>query len=223
MEQQLTDVLAWLAPHALVLALALPPVIRCVGHLVPEELFMISMGVLAARAPSAGQAATLLGAVLLSQLLTDQTVYLVGCWLRPRLQRFPAIASRLERVTARLASSPAALLGLIPGRVLPLGRAAWLAGAGVVAIPWPRFALVDLLALVTHVAVWSGMGWWLAGDLLRLQTSAELGRVLGLWLAAALVGAIIAVLVWRRRPSWQPTTTRAMRKAAATVRRWGGE
>lgn len=195
----LTDLIAWLEPHAILLALVLPPVIRVVGHWLPEELFMVAMGVLAARSGSANTAALILGAVLASHFLTDQIVYMLGRWLRPRLNRFPRIEGRLRVVTDRLMESPPALLGLVPARVLPLGRGAWLAACGVVRVPWPRFAAVDLAALVVHLAVWSGLGWWFAGDLQRLSTSAETGKLVGTWLAVALITAISAVLLWRAR------------------------
>ena len=87
-EQHLFDLLAWLEPRAIFFALALPPVIRVVGHWLPEELFMICMGVLAARSGSLAGAAVLLGAVFVSHFVSDQVVYLIGCWLRPRLDRF---------------------------------------------------------------------------------------------------------------------------------------
>ncbi len=199
----LTDLISWLEPHALLLALVLPPVIRVVGHWIPEELFMIAMGVLAARADSAGAAALILGAVVVSQFLTDQAVYIAGRWLRPRLDRFPRIENRLRFVTDRLAESRVALLGLVPARVLPLGRGAWLAACGVVRVPWPRFAAVDLAALVVHLAVWSGLGWWFAGDLQKLSASADTGKLVATWLAVALVIAISAVIVWRTREGRQ--------------------
>lgn len=199
----LTDLISWLEPHALLLALVLPPVIRVVGHWIPEELFMIAMGVLAARADSAGDAALILGAVFVSQFLTDQAVYIAGRWLRPRLDRFPRIENRLRFVTDRLAESRVALLGLVPARVLPLGRGAWLAACGVVRVPWPRFAAVDLAALVVHLAVWSGLGWWFAGDLQKLSASADTGKLVATWLAVALVIAISVVIVWRTREGRQ--------------------
>jgi membrane protein DedA with SNARE-associated domain len=197
----LTDLIAWLEPHAFVLALVIPPVIRVVGHWIPEELFMVAIGVLAARADSPGTAAAILGAVLLSHFVTDQAVYLAGRWLRPRLGRFPRIDGRLRFVTDRLAASPLALLGLVPARVLPVGRGAWLAACGVVRVPWPRFATVDLSALVVHLCVWSGLGWWFAGDLQRLSASADVSRLVGTWLAVALVIAISVVIVRRSRVS----------------------
>ena len=72
--QQLVDLIAWIEPHAILLALLLPPVIRMVGHWIPEELFMVTMGVLAARSHSGGTAVSILGAVLLSHFVTDQIV-----------------------------------------------------------------------------------------------------------------------------------------------------
>jgi membrane protein DedA with SNARE-associated domain len=216
--QQLAHLVAWLDPHALLLALLLPPVIRLVGHWIPEELFMVAMGVLAARAASPGAAAALLGAVLASHLVTDHAVYLAGRWLRTRMARFPRFARPLGRVTERLEERPGALLGLIPARVLPLGRGAWLAGCGVVRAPWSRFALVDLAALLCHLGLWSGLGWWLAGDLRRVEVSAEVGRITAFWSALAVVLAISAVAVWRRRPRWQPATVAVARRAGQALR-----
>jgi membrane protein DedA with SNARE-associated domain len=219
--QQLVDLIAWIEPHATLLALLLPPVIRIVGHWIPEELFMVTMGVLAARSPSAGGAATIFGAVLLSHFVTDQIVCLGGRWIRPRLERFPRVEARLASVTDRLTDSPGALLGLVPARVLPLGRGAWLAACGVVRIPWVRFAAVDLAALVVHLCVWSGLGWWLAGDLGRLAASADAGRIAGLWLAAALITTVTAVILWRSRQAWQPRTIRTVRRAGRSLRWFG--
>jgi membrane protein DedA with SNARE-associated domain len=219
--QHLVDLIAWIEPHAILLALFLPPLIRLVGHWIPEEVFMVAIGVLAARSPSAGAATAILGAALLSHFLTDQIVYLGGRWLRPRLERFPRIEARLAAVTIRLADSPSALIGLVPARVLPLGRGAWLAACGVVRISWPRFASVDLAALVVHVAVWSGLGWWLAGDLARLATSADAGKIVGMWIAVALITAVSAVFLWRSRAAWQPRTISTVRRAGRSLRFFG--
>jgi membrane protein DedA with SNARE-associated domain len=219
--QHLVDLIAWIEPHAILLALLLPPLIRVVGHWIPEELFMVAIGVLAARSPSAGTATAILGAALLSHFLTDQIVYLGGRWLRPRLERFPRIEARLAAVTNRLADSPSALFGLVPARVLPLGRGAWLAACGVVRIPWPRFASVDLAALAIHVAAWSGLGWWLGGDLARVAASADAGKVAGMWIAVALVTAVTAVILWRSRAAWQLRTISTVRRAGRSLSFFG--
>jgi membrane protein DedA with SNARE-associated domain len=182
---------------------------------------MVSMGVLAARSPTAGTAGLILGGVVLSQFVTDQVVYLGGRWLRPRLGRFPRIEARLASVTNRLTETPGAILGLVPARVLPLGRGAWLAACGVVRVGWMRFALIDLAALIVHLVVWSGLGWWFAGDLGRLAVSADAGRVAGVWLAAALLTVISAVVLWRSRQSWQPRTVRTVRRAGRSLRWFG--
>lgn len=209
--EQLPDLLAWIEPRALLLALALPPIIRVVGHWIPEELFMVAMGVLAARSGSLEQAAVLLGAVTLSHFLTDQLAYSLGIWLKPRIGRFPWIAEKVEGVTARLLASPGAIWGLVPARVLPLGRGAWLAGCGIVGIRWRRFAAVDVFALLVHLATWSGLGWWLSYDIGRLQHSAEMGKIIGTWVAIGLVAAIAVIWIWRARTGLQPARSRASR------------
>jgi membrane protein DedA with SNARE-associated domain len=217
-EGHLAQIVAWIEPHALLLALALPPVIRAVGHLIPEELFMVAIGVLAARGGSATDAAVLLCAAGLSHLATDHVVYAAGRWLRPRLDRFPGIARRLTAVTARLEERPSAMAGFVPARVLPLGRAAWLAGCGVARVPWRRFLGWDVAALSAHVAVWCGLGWWLSGDLARLEATAASGKVFGAWLVAAVLSVITAVALIRRRHRWQPATARAARRVGESIR-----
>jgi membrane protein DedA with SNARE-associated domain len=217
-EGHLADVLAWLEPHALLLALALPPVIRAVGHVVPEELFMVAIGVLAARSGSPAAAVTLLAAAGLSHLVSDHLVYLAGRWMRPRLDRFPRIRSRLDSVAAHLERSPSAMVGFIPARVLPLGRGAWLAGCGVAGIPWRRFAAWDVTALVAHVLAWCGLGWWLAGDLARLEATAASGKMVAAWLVAATASVLAAVALVRRRSLWQPATVRAARRLGDSLR-----
>jgi membrane protein DedA with SNARE-associated domain len=88
----------------------------------------------------------------------------------------------------------------------------------VVRIPWPRFAAVDTAALVVHLSVWSGLGWWLAGDLSRLAASADASRIVGVWIAFALITAITAVILWRSREAWQPRTISVVRRAGRSLR-----
>lgn len=217
-EGHLADILAWIEPHGLLLALALPTVIRAVGHFIPEELFMVAVGVLAARTGSPAEAMKLLAAAGLGHLITDQMVYLAGRWLQPCLGRFPAIRDRLQSVTERLNESPSAMAGFVPARVLPLGRAAWLAGCGVAGVRWRRFMAWDVAALTVHVAVWCGLGWWLSGDLARLEATAASGKLLGVWLVVALISAMTATVVVRRRHRWQPATVRAFRRVGDSFR-----
>ena len=47
-EQQLAALVAWLEPNALWVVLVLPVVIRIVGHWLPEEVFMLAVGAVAA-------------------------------------------------------------------------------------------------------------------------------------------------------------------------------
>jgi membrane protein DedA with SNARE-associated domain len=221
-ESHLADLIVWLEPRALSLALLLPPLIRVVGHWVPEEIFMVAMGALAAASASPTAAITLLAAVLVSHLATDQLVYLGGRWLRPRLDRFPRITAHLKIVSGALESHPVAVLGLVPARVLPLGRGAWLAGCGVTRIPWPVFFAVDLLALVIHVAVWCGLGWWMAGDLDNLAASAESGATAATRLAAVVLVVAATAVGWRNRSFWQPATIHVIRSAGRQLTVFSG-
>jgi len=217
----LAEALAWLEPRALLLALTMPPVIRVFGHVIPEELFMVAMGVLAARADSPAQAGVLLVAVALSHVLTDQLVFGGGRWLHPRLGRFPAIERRLAGVAARLDESPAALAALVPARVLPCGRAAWLAAAGIARVRWHRFLAWDVVAVTAHVVVWSGLGWWLAGDLALLESTAAAGGWIGVAMIVAAATAVPTLLVLRSRPRWQPVTVEVARRLGRSIRQFG--
>lgn len=198
MESDLTAFLNWIEPHALLLAVLLPPVIRLVGHWVPEELFMIAIGVLAARATPA-EGFLLVAAVLGSQSVTDHATYGVGRAVGPRLRTMRWARGPLERVTARLSRSPTALLGLIPARVFPLGRGAWLLGCGALRVSWSRFAAVDLAALLAHLATWSGLGWWLSGDLETIVARAAAWQQVGLTLVATAVATLATFALWRHR------------------------
>jgi len=209
-DAQLTAAISVIQSNAVWLVLVAPVIIRIVGHWLPEEVYMMAVGVLAARAGSPREAALLLGAAFTGHLVTDQVVYLGGVWLRPRLARFPRIAVRLEAITDRLERSRGALMAFIPGRVLPLGRGGWLAACGLSGIRWPRFFAVDLVALITHVSLWCGLGWWMAQDLGRLQGQADLIRVLTIWTVTALAIVVLAVLFWRRRTAWGSRLQRVM-------------
>ena len=98
---------------------------------------------------------------------------------------------------------------------------AWIAGCGVAGVPWGRFLVWDLIALSAHVLVWSGLGWWLAGDLARLEATTATGRVFGVWLAVALIAVVSAVFLARRWPRWQPATVRVARRLGRSVRLGG--
>jgi membrane protein DedA with SNARE-associated domain len=82
----------------------------------------------------------------------------------------------------------------------------------VVGVPWPRFLAADVAALSVHLLVWSGLGWWLAGDLARLQQTTEAGRGMAVVAVAIAVALAATWMGWRFRPRWQPATARAARR-----------
>jgi membrane protein DedA with SNARE-associated domain len=122
------------------------------------------------------------------------------------------IERRLAGVAARLDESPAALAALVPARVLPCGRAAWLAAAGIARVRWHRFLAWDVVAVTAHVVVWSGLGWWLAGDLALLESTAAAGGWIGVAMIVAAATAVPTLLVLRSRPRWQPVTVEVARR-----------
>ena len=203
----LTNLLAWIEPHAVLLALVLPAVIRVVGHWLPEELFMVAVGVLASRR-SPAEAAVLLGAVWLGHFLADQGVYTLGRAVMAPLLRRERVRRHVGPILRRIQGSPRALWGLIPARVLPLGRGAWLLAAGGAGVSRWRFVAVDAVALTAHVALWCGLG-WVAEDGAMLLV--ESGRSAALWAALAAVAAGAAVLAWRRLEVLRPLRLRMER------------
>lgn len=160
---------------------------------------MMALGAIAARSGSPLIAAQLLIVVWIGHFVTDHAVYFSGMKLKPRFERSRRFSSPIARVASRLEKSPGALLGLIPARVLPLGRGAWLAATGVIGVEWKRFVVVDMAALVLHVSIWCGLGWWMGRELSGLVLSAEMAKVVALWTIAAGISAALAVIAWRRR------------------------
>jgi len=183
-----------LQAHALLLALVLPPAIRLVGHWLPEEPLLVAMGVLAQRS-APPEAVAILTLLWLSNAVTDHVVFGLGRVLAPRLGRWPRVESRLRPVLERAASSRWALAAFVPARVLPLGRAAWLAGFGVAGVAYGTFAAVDGAAVALHLLVWCGLGWW-AGTHAALVV--DVAKPATAWFLLAVVASVAAVLLWRR-------------------------
>ena len=203
MEAGLSWTVEALAPHAALLALVLPVVMRFVGHLLPEELFMIAIGIVAQRADTPGEATFLLMAVFVGHLIGDHTMFGVGVILERRAQRFPRLAARIRPMAQRLRARPSNLLGFIPGRVLPLARGAWMAACGWVGVPLALYSLVDAVAILVHIAFWSGLGWVFAGQIGSLELFAETAPLGAAWIAAALITAVVTIIALRRAsPGW---------------------
>ncbi len=158
---------------------------------------MVAMGVLAARR-SPGEAVVLLSAVWMGHFLTDQIVYTIGRGLRGPLLGRERARRRVVPILERVRRSQKAVWGLVPARVLPLGRGAWLLALGAAAVPRLRFAIVDAAALVLHVVVWCGLGWVAEG---RATVVMEVGKVGLLWAVAAAGISLGAIVVWRRLPA----------------------
>ncbi len=210
METALVETVAWLEPHAVWLVLLLPPVIRVVGHWIPEELFMISVGIVAARSDDLTATGLLLAVLLASQFVTDQATFAIGRLSGPRIRRIDRLSDRLQAVTERLERSPIAVLSLVPARVFPLCRGAWLVGCGLTGVRWRTFALVNVLALLTHLVVWAGLGWWFADDLVAVTRSAEHLKTLGVTAVVAAVVIVTLAAMWHQRHRWQAGLVRVI-------------
>ena len=171
---------------------------------------MISVGIVAARSDDAAATGLLLAVLLASQFATDQSTYAVGRLFGPRIRRIDRLSDRLRAVTDRLESSPIAVLSLVPARVFPLCRGAWLVGCGLAGVRWRTFAAVNVVALLTHLAVWAGLGWWFADDLVAITRSAEQLKVVGVSTVIGLVGVITLVTAWHQRRRWQAGLARVI-------------
>lgn len=203
MEIGLSGAVEALAPHAVLLALALPVVMRFVGHALPEELFMIAIGVVASRAESHADASLLLAAVFIGHLIGDHVMFCVGIWLERRSGGFPRLAERIHPLVHRLRARPSHLLGFIPGRVFPFARGAWMAACGYVKVPLWLYTSIDAFAIAAHIAFWCGLGWFFAGQVSSLEIVVEAAPVVAGWIAATLIAAALSVMLWRRKaPSW---------------------
>ncbi len=200
------------------MALLGPVLVRLVGHWFPEELFMMALGVVAARSGSPFVATELLIAVWCGHVVTDHAVYFSAMKLKPRLERYPRFSQPIARVGERLKRSPHALLGFIPARVLPLGRGAWLVACGVVGVPWKYFALVDVAAVIVEVGLWCGLGWVMARELSTLILSAQVAKIVALTSLAAVASAAGAVAMWRHRERLTPVLGRMKSGAFSSFR-----
>jgi membrane protein DedA with SNARE-associated domain len=183
-----------LQAHALLLAIVLPIAIRLAGHWLPEEPLMVAMGIVASH-DTPLQALSLFAALWVSHAVTDSGVFWLGRQLAQRMERWPRIAAKVRPVAARAAASRWTLAALVPARVLPLGRGAWLAGFGVAGVPWRTFAAVDGVAVAAFLFVWCGLGWWFGP---RINVMLVAWKPAALWLLVAVVLSVSAVLAWRR-------------------------
>ncbi len=183
-----------LQAHDLVLALVLPVALRFTGHWLPEEPLMVAMGMVAARDAPA-HAAALLALLWMSHVVTDFAVYSLGRVAAPRLDRWPRIARRVRPMAERIAGSRWALAALIPVRVFPVGRGAWLMGFGMAGVSRPRFAAADAVAVAVFLLVWCGLGWWVGP---RAMPIIEAMKPATFWLLAGAGVTVGGVLAWLR-------------------------
>ncbi len=179
-----------LQAHALLLAVVLPVMIRLVGHWLPEEPLMVAMGAVAAQSAPA-RAALLLVTLWASHTATDYAVFSLGRLMAPRLDRWPRVARKVRPVADRVARSRWTLAALIPVRVFPVGRGAWLFGYGLAGVRGVAFVVVDAAAVALFLLMWCGLG-WLAGPWVGLRFS--LSRPMALWLGAGLVAIVLCAL-----------------------------
>jgi membrane protein DedA with SNARE-associated domain len=194
-------VLATLLHPGSYLGIFLLMVLTGCGMPIPEEVFIVGAGVLAANGelrPELAFAATLLGA-----LVGDAAMYGIGYRFgHGLLNRHPKLSKLLganreeyfERAVERHGFKVLLMARFMVGVRGPVYLA-----AGVVRMPFLRFLLWDLVCATLVVGLFFGLAFFLGEEIVDLIKEAEMGFTLIVLTGAAVVIAFLALRRHRRR------------------------
>jgi membrane protein DedA with SNARE-associated domain len=166
-------------------------------------------------------------AAALGAFIGDNVAYWIGRTAgRPLIERL--LGGRWDRlawVEGQLETRGGSLI--VTGRFIPGGRSVVAIGAGVLHMPWPRFAAWDALAAVIW-AIQAALPGFIGGA--AFEERPWLGLLFGVVISVSLVVGIEAIRWWRRRraglaagppPPEEDAVARALSRMAA--RREHGE
>jgi membrane-associated protein len=135
-------------------------------------------------------------AAALGAFIGDNVAYWIGRTAgRPLIER--VLGGRMDRlswVEAQLEERGGSLI--VTGRFIPGGRSVVAIGAGALHMPWPKFAMWDVLAAVIW-AIQASLPGYIGGA--AFEDRPWLGLLLGVTISVAIVVTIEAIRWWRRR------------------------
>jgi len=179
------------------------------GIPVPEEITLISAGVLAATGQLPAVIAA--GAGLLGIFTCDWTLYLLGRHLGPRVFRLPFLRSLFTESRIQWASAHVKKNGILicfVARFLPGMRVAIFSTAGAFGVKLYVFFPVDVLAACTVVTLWVSLGNWMGAHLLDAAAYAHEIKVIMISTGLLILCGNIA---WQIITRWRTAPTQSSR------------
>jgi membrane protein DedA with SNARE-associated domain len=170
------------------------------GLPMPEEVAIIGAGV----ASAAGQLdwRLALGALLIGALIGDSVMYAIGYHFGHRLLQKNRLWNRLitpereKRVEGLLAQHGAKVL--LGARFLPGIRGPMYITAGILKVPFKRFALADLFCATLVVSLFFGLSYFYGGQVVRAIREGE-GWLSTIVLTVAVIAGGIGLVVYLRK------------------------
>lgn len=150
----------------------------------PGEIALVTSGALAS--DGGLSLALVVLAAASAAVAGDNGMYAIGRTLRRiDLRRHaPRLARRLPEVEARLGGR--LVTALIAGRFLPFGRSATTLASGIIRLPWPRFAVIDLIAGTLWATQGASLGYVGGKTFQNALLAVPFGLVVALAITAAL-------------------------------------
>ena len=179
-------------------------ILASLGLPIPEDIPLITAGVLLKTHPDIASWHGTLIVALVGIMLGDLVLYSLGrMWgpevVRHRVVRWLITPQRYEKAAGRFCQYGTWFCFF--GRFLVGVRAAMCLTAGATRFPYWRFFLADFAGALLSVPLFVCLGYWFAGMIPTLQV--YLVEVQGILLLAGLLAVVAVVLVYRYRAVWK--------------------